>query len=397
MLEKIRQIFSRMKDRLSSKKNQEEETEWGDDSTQISDQKDQTVTQKLNNLISKLKSVKKSDLVDPFVKIEQETKKANKKLSLSQIDYSELIVYLGSPKFYSKFHHYFLITFLVLSTYTIGKISALFLRGEVSTGIHLADINMDMDNRTELTNDDIETIKRTNPFKTGSAKAVDDKKLAMQQKCEEADQKTDLPITLKNTIVLQDSVKSIASIQVRSKDVEDFRQGEKIESMAKLERVERLRIILKNLKTGACQYAENNSFEQGVKTFNVMDAKSSKEYLKSKNDQQGIKSEGNSFTIDRSLLNEKLSDLSSVLTQAKATPFKNPDGTMSFKLDQVQPGGIFATLGVQDGDTITKINGKNIESVNEVMKLMGDLTNLSNVNLTIMRDGSEENLDYTFK
>lgn len=397
MLEKIRQFFSRMKERLPSQKNKEDEMSGFHEPGEVPDKKDQTVTQKLNHLIAKLKSVKKSDLIDPFAQIEQETKKNQKKLSLSQLDFPELIVYLSSPKFYTKFHHYFLVSFLLLSMYTVGKISALFLRGDVPTGVQLTQINMEFDTSKELTRQDINTIKSTNPFKTGSAKVVDDKKLAMQQKCEEADQKTDLPITLKNTIVLQDSVKSIASIQVRSKDVEDFRQGEKIGSMAKLERVERLRVILKNLKTGACQYAENNTFDQGVKSFDVMDSKSSKAYLKKKSQQKGIKSEGNSFTIDRSLITEKMQDLSSVLTQAKATPLKNPDGTMSFKLDQVQPGGIFATLGVQDGDTITKINGKNIESVNEVMKLMGDLSSLSNVNLTITRDGTEENLDYTFK
>lgn len=396
MLEKIRQIFSRMKKRLPSKNKEDHELEGFDEPSELPEQKDPTLTQKLNDLISKLKSVKKSDLIDPFVEYEESKKSDQKKFSLASMDYSSILTYLNSPKFYSEFHYYFIIFFMVLSFYTLGKVTALFIRGDVPSGVELVSVKVDFDTSRELQAEHINLIKKTNPFNTGSAKKVDDEKLAVQQKCDQADQLTSLPLTLKNTIVLQDSIKSIASIQVRSKEVEDFRQGEEIPGVAKIERIERLRIILKNLQTGACEFAENKEFEK-PSNINVLSTESSKAYVKNQSNQKGIKNEGNNFTIDRSLINEKMQDISSILTQAKATPFKNPDGTMAFKLDQVEPGGIFATLGIQNGDTITKINGKSIESVNEVMKLFGDLTNLPNVNLTINRDGAEENLDYTIK
>ena len=47
---------------------------------------------------------------------------------------------------------------------------------------------------------------------------------------------------------------------------------------------------------------------------------------------------GNSFKIKRDLLDEKLKDINSLLTEAKAIPIQNPDGSMSFKIEQIQPG-----------------------------------------------------------
>jgi acyl-CoA dehydrogenase family member 9 len=102
-------------------------------------------------------------------------------------------------------------------------------------------------------------------------------------------------------------------------------------------------------------------------------------------------------TIKKTLLDEKMKDLQSILTQARGIPVTNPDGTMAFKIVEIDPGGIFPYLGIQDGDTITSINGKPIYSLNEVMNLFGRIRNLDQLSLGIKREGTESTQDYSIQ
>jgi len=89
--------------------------------------------------------------------------------------------------------------------------------------------------------------------------------------------------------------------------------------------------------------------------------------------------------------------ISSILTQAKAIKIQNPDVTVSFKLTEMDPEGLFSYLGLQDQDIITSINGRPIYDMNEVMGLFGKIKNLDKLQLGVKREGSESVLDYNIK
>ena len=127
-----------------------------------------------------------------------------------------------------------------------------------------------------------------------------------------------------------------------------------------------------------------------------MDATSAQNYLNNKDINHNIKNEGNNFEINKSFIKTKLTDLNSVLTQARAIPLNNPDGTLSFRIEEVEPGGIFSTLGINNGDVITRINGQPISSYNDVMGMMNQLSNLNAVNITVLRNGTETPMNYNF-
>ena len=55
-----------------------------------------------------------------------------------------------------------------------------------------------------------------------------------------------------------------------------------------------------------------------------------------------------------------LGNISSVLTQARAIPITNGDGTISFKVTEIVPGSIYSQLNIQENDIITGINGKKL-------------------------------------
>ncbi len=289
-------------------------------------------------------------------------------------------------------HRVFLLALLLGGTYSVGKLLALFLRGRP---VHEAPrVVLDLGNREEFNASSLGVLRTQDPFKTGDAAGP--KKVA-DTKCESSETPTNLPLKLVNTVVLQDSVKSIASVQVRSgRDLMQVHEGDELDGMARVARILRLSVVVKNLQTGACELVTNEKMQDQGSPITIMSPARGAEF-KRQQKIKGIENMGNKFIISRELLDEKLKDINSVLTQARAIKIQNPDGTLAFKITEIEPGGIFAYLGIQDQDVITSINGKPISDLNEVMGLFGRIKNLDQLQLGIRREGDESQLDYVMK
>ncbi len=242
-------------------------------------------------------------------------------------------------------------------------------------------------------------IARRNLFKSSKAKdKVKEKVKRPDALCLESNQRSNIPVRLINTIVLQNDAKSIAAVQISSKKgITPFRTGEGLGNFGKIGKIDRQRIYFRNQNSGKCEYiataGRNDNFKSQVK---VLDPERGKRVLQELEAQKSIINNGNQFEIKRAYLESKLQNIGEILTQAKATPIKNPDGTLSFKISQVEPGGIFATLGVKDNDYISAIDGKAIKSLNQVMTLFGGLKGMSTLELTIKREGISQKFKYAF-
>lgn len=92
-----------------------------------------------------------------------------------------------------------------------------------------------------------------------------------------------------------------------------------------------------------------------------------------------------------------LEDIGEILTQAKAVQIRNPDGSLSFQMTEVVPGSIYAHLNIQNGDIIKSINGEPIQDLNKLMTLFGNVKNLDNVQISVVKDGEEQNMDFSFE
>ena len=293
-------------------------------------------------------------------------------------------------------HQAALVALICAITYTLGKSTALVLKGSPT-------IDSSKDYTVSIPVDDsfnpatLNQVKSINIFRTNSGLAGSKKVLA-DKKCEEAQQASNLPIKLVNTIVLQDMVKSLASVQVRGdRTLQEVRVGDQISNIAQIFKITRLEILVKNLESGVCEsiISETKSRERNS-PISVMTAAQSTEYKANKKI-SGIDNIGNKFVISKVLLDDKLKDIAAVLTQAKAIQITNPDGSLAFKMTELDPSGIFPYLGIQDGDIITSINGKPIYNMNEVMLLFGRIKGLDQLSLGIKRDGTDTNQDYSIK
>lgn len=204
-----------------------------------------------------------------------------------------------------------------------------------------------------------------------------------------------LPLNLIGTLVHSNPAKSIAAIEVKSKNMTgSYIMGAEIEGLAKVEGVERNKVFIRNNNTGAIEYIEMN------KAGNKVNFDAAKASTPVKPGGTEVVSTGtNQFQIKKTDLLKYTNDLSSVLMQARAVPNRDPNtGEINgFRILDMQPGSIYEQLGLQRMDVIKGVNGEPIDSVQKAMELYNTLKNGNQVKLQIDRGGKSDTFTYDVK
>lgn len=75
-----------------------------------------------------------------------------------------------------------------------------------------------------------------------------------------------------------------------------------------------------------------------------------------------------------------------------------PDGegarVESIRLHGVRPGGLAGALGLEDGDGIRRLNGRDMTAPNEALEAYVQIRSADEVHLEIERDGESLSLHY---
>lgn len=203
-----------------------------------------------------------------------------------------------------------------------------------------------------------------------------------------------LPLNLIGTLVHSNPEKSIAAIEVKSKSMTgSYITGAEVEGLAKIEKVERNKVFIRNSNTGAIEYIE-------MKSANKVSFDASKaELAPAKAGGEVVATGTNQFQIKRSDLLKYTNDLSSVLMQARAVPNRDPNtGEINgFRLLDMQPGSIYEQLGLQRMDVIKGVNGEPIDSIQKAMEMYNTLKNGTQVKLQVDRGGKSDTFTYDVK
>lgn len=353
-----------------------------------------------SSLVEKLRRSKSEET--PFYLPNEDSPKKPKKSDenvSSEFNLSQAIFGVNSRH---KVHQIFIGTFIFSLCFFTGKLLGYLLTPSsinMNTAKPAATIAASGASPMEIRNN-INNLRDSDPFKTRIRTEGEVAQEDVNKKCEDADKKSTLPIKLVNTIVLQDSIKSLASVEVRSeKDLQNIREGDDVSSMARIAKIERLRIILKNLQNGQCEYISHEKIEeeQNIKSPRIFTDTESKVFKEEKQQElDGIKQDGNKISVSRKLINEKMKNYMQILQDARAVQINNPDGSLAFKIVDITPGSLYTFLNIKNEDVIKSINGKPIQNVNEVMMLFGKIGTMSKLNLEIERDGNTIPLTYEF-
>ncbi|HET6412181.1 MAG TPA: type II secretion system protein GspC [Anaeromyxobacter sp.] len=111
---------------------------------------------------------------------------------------------------------------------------------------------------------------------------------------------------------------------------------------------------------------------------------------------EGVRTVGpNRYEVDRKVIDATLTDLNQIATQARIVPsFKNGVAN-GFKLFSIQPGSLYSSIGVENGDVIERVNGYDINSPEKALELYQKLRDSSHVAIDLERNGQPLRKEYT--
>jgi type II secretion system protein C len=201
--------------------------------------------------------------------------------------------------------------------------------------------------------------------------------------------RTTLPFNLVGTVILQDELKSIATIEDKSASlVYPVRATDEIPSKAKILSIEPKRVVFVNLSSNRKEFVDlpddsagNPRISVGTKT-----AASSTPGIE--------KTSPTSFNIAKTEVDKALGDLNNILTQARAVPNFENGQPAGYKLFQIVPGSIYDKLGLQNGDVIAGFDGQPITDPGKAFEALGNIRNTPHLEIQIKRNGVASTMAY---
>jgi general secretion pathway protein C len=98
------------------------------------------------------------------------------------------------------------------------------------------------------------------------------------------------------------------------------------------------------------------------------------------------------ITLDRVELDNALSNIQEVMTQASIQPHMMDGVVDGMTITGVKAGSIFRRAGLRNGDIVKGIEGKEIRSIEDLLSIYGSLRDSESVGLQIIRRGRVRNI-----
>jgi len=96
-------------------------------------------------------------------------------------------------------------------------------------------------------------------------------------------------------------------------------------------------------------------------------------------------------------IEKAMENLGQLMEQANLRPHIVDGQPAGISITGIKPNAIFRKMRLRNGDVITGLNGDSIESVEDALKVVEQLSSGSNVQLQIKRRGREQTLDYSIE
>jgi len=203
---------------------------------------------------------------------------------------------------------------------------------------------------------------------------------------------TGLQITLEGTIVHRNPFRSLATVTANGQML-SYSVGDEIKGLAEIVSVVRKKVIFRNLKNRKLEYAEISRDQVRPQRTQVK-----KRPVVSK-PRALVQRNGNRFTAKRADVNKQLSNIGALARQANSRPARDPatGELIGYEIFAIKPDSLFETLGLKNGDIIREVNGTRISNPAKAMGMFNQLKKASEINVSINRNGSNEELEYTIE
>jgi general secretion pathway protein C len=102
-------------------------------------------------------------------------------------------------------------------------------------------------------------------------------------------------------------------------------------------------------------------------------------------------------SVNRREVTEKLGDLKSILSQAVVKPFYVSGAQEGFIISDIKPESLYQKLGLQNGDVISDVNGKRLQSADDILQMVNLMQSGGSISVNLKRNGKAETISYSFQ
>lgn len=280
----------------------------------------------------------------------------------------------------NKYAKYILVIFLAFfSAKLITNSLRIFGNQYVNSGTSSVVVQREVNKKTDDNPfSDYEVIITRNIFNSTNEIPDEEVSRATEDSGTENASKSTMPISLVGTIVLNDPSLSVAAIKIDKEDKTNaYTIGDVILSKAQIVTINRHKVFFKNKVSGDLEYIEMLFDESDNTTSTTRDVSDS-----------GIRVIDDEHVImERGELNKALGNMNQLLMEARAIPYRKNGEMLGFKILGIKPGSLYDRLGVKNGDVVQSINGLNIKSPADAMKLYNQISSSNLFNVDLIRGG----------
>jgi general secretion pathway protein C len=199
-------------------------------------------------------------------------------------------------------------------------------------------------------------------------------------------EESNLSVKLFGTVTSQYPELSFAVIQDSiSKQVEIYRLNDLILDEAKVVMIEPKRVII--LRKG--EHESLLVFEEEEQTLSPPSSRPSAKTIR--------QVERNRYEIDRREVQAATSNLGKLMTQARVVPNLKGGKFRGYKIFAIKPNSLYAKIGLKNGDVIERVNGMEISSPQQALKIFQQLKNESHFQVDLIRRGRKQAITYAIR
>jgi general secretion pathway protein C len=100
------------------------------------------------------------------------------------------------------------------------------------------------------------------------------------------------------------------------------------------------------------------------------------------------------YVVDQRKLQQAIANPAQMMTDARLKPHSVSGRDEGFVLSEVKPGGIYQSLGLQDGDVLLRINDYDISNPERALQAFTALRGLDRVQIDLIRSGARMTMTY---
>lgn len=102
-------------------------------------------------------------------------------------------------------------------------------------------------------------------------------------------------------------------------------------------------------------------------------------------------------SMRRSMINDAINDVTKLMTQVKIQPHMENGQPEGLAISNIKPNSIFRRMGLRNGDILKKVEGQDIRTVDDALRLYDSMKSADSVSVEVERRGSLRTIDYSIR